>query len=216
MLRGGAGGGGGDHTFLIQVNTPPNILCKPPKISAVRPAAAASRRTSTPSPRWQVHRCYWPRAPPQCLPTRSSQSAIFVPQLHRHVERELPTDPYFQVGPIFKGVAATVGGAVDCRGHPVAPAAIIRCCLLYHRGHGEADLTEVAASCRSATTPRWAGTSAATGRLLSSAGWPTGRARPGTSTPTLGRARSASAPRPTPWARAACFIPSRFPLAGAT
>ena len=197
---------------MIQVNTPPNILCKPPKISAVRPAAAASRRTSTPSPRWQVHRCYWPRAPPQCLPTRSSQSAIFVPQLHRHVERELPTDPYFQVGPIFKGVAATVGGAVDCRGHPVAPAAIIRCCLLYHRGHGEADLTEVAASCRSATTPRWAGTSAATRRPPSSAGSPTGLSglgRRATSTPTCGPARSASAAWPS-----GLLHPSRFPRAG--
>ena len=34
--------------------------------------------------------------------------------------RKLPTDHFF--GPIFKGAAATVGSAVDCRGHPVAPA----------------------------------------------------------------------------------------------
>ena len=34
--------------------------------------------------------------------------------------RELPADPFY--GPIFKGAAATVGGAVDCRGPPVAPA----------------------------------------------------------------------------------------------
>ena len=59
--------------------------------------------------------------------------------------QEMPTDPFF--GPIFKGAAATVGGAVDCHGHPVAAptsrpaggAFIIRCGLLYRRGQGEAD-----------------------------------------------------------------------------
>ena len=56
--------------------------------------------------------------------------------------RELPADPFF--GPILKGATATVGGAVDCRGPPVAPATqrpaggafIIRCGLPYRRVQG--------------------------------------------------------------------------------
>ncbi len=44
--------------------------------------------------------------------------------------------------PIFKGAAATIGGAVDCKGQPVSSAAarpaggnfVIRCGLLYRRG----------------------------------------------------------------------------------
>ena len=54
-------------------------------------------------------------------------------------------DPFF--APIFKGAAATIGGAVDCKGQPVSPpnarpaggTFIIRCGLLYRRGQGEAD-----------------------------------------------------------------------------
>ncbi len=57
----------------------------------------------------------------------------------------IPTDPFF--APIFKGAAATIGGAVDCKGWPVSQAAarpagctfVIRCGLLYRRGQGEAD-----------------------------------------------------------------------------
>jgi hypothetical protein len=59
--------------------------------------------------------------------------------------RETPVDPFF--GPIFKGVAATVGGPIDRHGRPVAGATsrsaggnlIIRCGLLYRREQGEAD-----------------------------------------------------------------------------
>jgi transposase InsO family protein len=57
----------------------------------------------------------------------------------------ITADPFF--APIFKGAAATIGGAVDCKGQPVSPAAarpaggtfVIRCGLLYRRGQGEAD-----------------------------------------------------------------------------
>jgi hypothetical protein len=57
----------------------------------------------------------------------------------------ITADPFF--APIFKGAAATIGGAVDCKGQPVSPAAarpaggtfVILCGLVYRRGQGEAD-----------------------------------------------------------------------------
>jgi len=79
--------------------------------------------------------------PNQSLPERHFLDPTFVAAW----SQEVTTDPFF--GPIFKGAAATVGGPVDCHGHPVsAPTArpaggafIIRCGLLYRRGQGEAD-----------------------------------------------------------------------------
>jgi hypothetical protein len=59
--------------------------------------------------------------------------------------QEVLTDPF--IAAIFKGAAATHGGAVDCKGQPVAPPTarpaggtfLVRCGLLYRRGQGEAD-----------------------------------------------------------------------------
>ena len=82
------------------------------------------------------------RVPPS--PTLSERHFLAPDFLAAWVQ-EMPTDPFF--GPIFQGAAATVGGAVDCRGRPVTAATarpaggafIIRCGLLYRRGQGEAD-----------------------------------------------------------------------------
>ena len=192
-------------------------------VAAVRPAAAAGRPAG-PGPQG-LQDAFAPLAGAQ---VRLATGTITVPpnpvQPERHFlstyfvatwSRELSTDPFF--GPIFKGAAATVGCAVDCRGHSLAPATqrqaggafIIGCCLLYRRGRGKRTgcvcLTrgvESPLSCRSATIPRWAGTSAATRRPPSSTCSPTERGRRATLTPTCGPARSASAPRPTTLARA--------------
>ena len=100
--------------------------------------------SQTLSPLLHVLRCDWSRAPSesQSLPTRSSRSTTSCPQASspRGAGSSSPI-------PTFNGAASTVGGAIDCRGHPVAPAThrpagsalIIRCGLLYRRGQGEAD-----------------------------------------------------------------------------
>ena len=114
--------------------------------TAAAAVAAVRRASKTPSTRWQV----------RTAQVRLATGTVTVPsnpvQPERHFwctcfvatwSRELPTDPFF--GPIFKGEAATVGGAVDCRGHPVAPATqhpaggafIIRCCFFTAEGRGK-------------------------------------------------------------------------------
>jgi hypothetical protein len=58
---------------------------------------------------------------------------------------ELAVDAVF--GPIMRGAAAVLGTLVDRRGTPLAATAhdpqggafLVRCCLLYRCGQGEAD-----------------------------------------------------------------------------
>ena len=77
-------------------------------------------------------------------PTQSERHFL-TPNFVAAWSRETLVDPFF--GAIFKGAAATVGGAVDCRGRLVTGATsrpaggtfIIRCGMLYRRGQGEAD-----------------------------------------------------------------------------
>ena len=120
-------------------------------------------------------------------PTQSERHFL-TPNFVAAWSRETLVDPFF--GAIFKGAAATVGGAVDCRGRLVTGATsrpaggtfIIRCGMLYRRGQGEADRLCVPdgggcgrASCRNATTLRWADTLAGTRLWPSCVGSPTGR-----------------------------------------
>ena len=114
---------------------PPTAASPPPAtiaaaVAAVRPAVATGQPASkTPSPRWQVHRCDWPRH--RHRPSGPAGPPLFVPPFVATWSRVLPTDPFF--APIFKGAAATVAAP------STGGAFIIRCGLLYRRGQGEAD-----------------------------------------------------------------------------
>ena len=134
---------------------------------------------------------------------------------------ERPRDP---ANPASSSAAATVGGAVKCRGRPVAPGRrsfVIRCGLLHRRGQGEADrlcepdggslrarILQPLQPAGRALRPPQDGRPLPPARLLAG--------------PDPGRRRLRSVlrglpahQRPTTSARAACSIPSHFPLAGA-
>ena len=112
---------------------PPAAASPPPAtavaaVAAVRPAAAAGRPAGpgppgledafTPLEGAQVRLATVTVTVP--LNPVQPERRFLSPSVVTMWSRDLPTDPFF--GPIFKSAASIAGGAVICRGHPVAPA----------------------------------------------------------------------------------------------
>ena len=82
---------------------------------------------------------------PAPLPPVPSDDLVLSPTFVQTLAAELTVDAGFW--PIMRGAAAALGTLVDRRGAPLAAAAhapqgeafLVRCCLLYRCGQGEAD-----------------------------------------------------------------------------
>ena len=106
-------------------NAPPPQATAAAAVAAVRPAAAAGLPpglqdafTALAGAQVRLATSTNTVSPNRIQPERHFLSPYFVTTWTQ--SRVLPTDPFFC--PIFNGAAATLGGAVVCRGQPVAPA----------------------------------------------------------------------------------------------